>query len=251
MRRMAFRHHNITRRPPRKVPSALVNAFTQNGIVKLARPWYFDNINNDPRHQTKFNKTDIDKLVKQVVNGKNINTYHDKNCAMDLIKKYRKLITNHKTAVIGTQRPWLEAMLLANGAKHVTTLEYNKLVYNLPEMSFYNPYSYAEMYLRGETHQFDFIATFSSLEHSGLGRYGDPINPYGDLEAMAQIWCMLKPGATAFVGVPGTSKGDSSIQWNAHRIYGPDRLQHLTANFDIVEAKKCKDIHLIFVLTKS
>jgi len=25
---------------------------------------------------------------------------------------------------------------------------------------------------------FDFTATFSSLEHSGLGRYGDSLNPY-------------------------------------------------------------------------
>ena len=38
------------------------------------------------------------------------------------------------------------------------------------------------------------MVTFSSIEHSGLGRYGDSLNPWGDLITMAQSWCLLKPG---------------------------------------------------------
>ncbi len=30
------------------------------------------------------------------------------------------------------------------------------------------------------------MVSFSSLEHSGLGRYGDQLNPHGDLIAMAR-----------------------------------------------------------------
>ena len=41
---------------------------------------------------------------------------------------------------------------------------------------------------------FDFAASFSSIEHSGLGRYGDPIDPIGDLREMLKIKCMLKKG---------------------------------------------------------
>ena len=40
------------------------------------------------------------------------------------------------------------------------------------------------------------------MEHSGLGRYGDSLNPWGDLITMAQAWCLLKPGARALVGLP-------------------------------------------------
>ena len=50
--------------------------------------------------------------------------------------------------------------------------------------------------------QFDAMVTFSSIEHSGLGTYGDSINPWGDLISMARAWCTLKPKGKALVGVP-------------------------------------------------
>ncbi|KAK5964144.1 hypothetical protein GCK32_017207, partial [Trichostrongylus colubriformis] len=41
---------------------------------------------------------------------------------------------------------------------------------------------------------FDFAASFSSIEHSGLGRYGDPIDPIGDLREVWKTSCLLKKG---------------------------------------------------------
>ena len=35
--------------------------------------------------------------------------------------------------------------------------------------------------------QYDCVASFSSVEHSGLGRYGDELNPFGDLQASALL----------------------------------------------------------------
>ena len=46
------------------------------------------------------------------------------------------------------------------------------------------------------------MVTFSSIEHSGLGTYGESINPWGDLISMARAWCTLKPKGKALVGVP-------------------------------------------------
>ena len=74
-----------------------------------------------------------------------------------------------------------------NNASRVTTLEYNDLTINHSQIQVYTPYDYADLYLQEPVQQFDFAVTFSSLEHSGLGRYSDPLNPYGDLEAMAQV----------------------------------------------------------------
>ena len=37
-----------------------------------------------------------------------------------------------------------------------------------------------------EEDKFDAVVTFSSVEHSGLGRYFDMINPWGDLLTMAK-----------------------------------------------------------------
>uniref|UniRef100_A0AC34FMD7 DUF268 domain-containing protein n=1 Tax=Panagrolaimus sp. ES5 TaxID=591445 RepID=A0AC34FMD7_9BILA len=68
---------------------------------------------------------------------------------------------------------------------------------------------------------FDFAVSFSSIEHSGLGRFGDPLDPIGDIREMNKVRCLLKNGGLFFIGVP---VGQDSIAYNAHRIYGRMRL---------------------------
>jgi hypothetical protein len=65
-----------------------------------------------------------------------------------------------------------------------------------------------------------------------LGRYGDPQNPYGDLESIAKVECMLKPGGYFFLGL---SVGRDCLAWNAHRIYGPHRLPLALANWEVID----------------
>lgn len=67
----------------------------------------------------------------------------------------------------------------------------------------------------------DFIVSFSSIEHSGLGRYGDPIDPLGDIREMEKIKCLLKPGGKLFLGFP---IGRDEVVFNLHRVYGRLRL---------------------------
>ncbi len=87
---------------------------------------------------------------------------------------------------------------------------------------------------------FDAVVTYSSLEHSGLGRYGDSLNPWGDLMTMARAWCVTKPKGRALVAVP---TGFDAIYFNAHRLYGPRQFAHLFANWEVVhtDAKMFKD----------
>jgi hypothetical protein len=54
------------------------------------------------------------------------------------------------------------------------------------------PAEMSRSYLSGTLSLFDAVISFSSLEHSGLGRYGDAINPWGDLMTMARAWCVTK-----------------------------------------------------------
>jgi hypothetical protein len=62
---------------------------------------------------------------------------------------------------------------------------------------------------------FDAVVTFSSVEHTGLGRYGDGIHPWGDLVTMAKVWCVTKPNALLLFGGPTSSK--DAIRFNVHR----------------------------------
>lgn len=62
----------------------------------------------------------------------------------------------------------------------------------------------------GLPRRFDLALAVGSLEHSGLGRYGEALDPWADLVAMARIRCLLKPGGRAFVAVP-TAKLDGIV----------------------------------------
>lgn len=80
---------------------------------------------------------------------------------------------------------------------------------------------------------YDSVWSYSSLEHDGLGRYRDSLNPYGDLQTMVKITCILKPGGFLFLAVSLNTQ--DFLQFNLHRIYGPIRLPFLYRNFHIVE----------------
>lgn len=53
-------------------------------------------------------------------------------------------------------------------------------------------------------------------EHIGLGRYGEPLDPEGDLKAMRELQRVLAVGGNLLFVVP---IGQPVIEFNAHRIY--------------------------------
>jgi SAM-dependent methyltransferase len=62
------------------------------------------------------------------------------------------------------------------------------------------------------------ISTLSAIEHFGLGRYGDPIDPDADIKAMKSLQRVLTPGGRLYFSVP---IGKERLEYNAHRIYNP------------------------------
>jgi hypothetical protein len=91
------------------------------------------------------------------------------------------------------------------------------------------------------------VVTFSSVEHSGPGRYGDALNPFGDLQTMARSWCVSKPDAALVIGVMCQLK--DVISFNAHRNYGPLMYSHLLANWNQVWKAPGGD-QTVYALTK-
>jgi hypothetical protein len=65
-----------------------------------------------------------------------------------------------------------------------------------------------------------------------LGRYGDDLDPNGDLTTMQVVHNILKEDGLLVLGVP---VGMDTLVWNAHRIYGETRLPMLLNGFDILE----------------
>ncbi len=55
-----------------------------------------------------------------------------------------------------------------------------------------------------------------TVEHIGLGRYGDPLDPDGDLKAVSELKRVTAPSGDILFVVP---VGKSRLMFNAHRIY--------------------------------
>jgi SAM-dependent methyltransferase len=70
------------------------------------------------------------------------------------------------------------------------------------------------------------------VEHVGLGRYGDQLDPDGDLKAMAELKRVLSPGGSLLFVVP---IGKPKIMFNGHRIYSYEQVMKYFAELKLQE----------------
>lgn len=59
------------------------------------------------------------------------------------------------------------------------------------------------------------VSCLHVVEHVGLGRYGDPINPDGTRLALSELTRVLAPGGILYLSAP---IGRPHIRFNAHRV---------------------------------
>lgn len=62
------------------------------------------------------------------------------------------------------------------------------------------------------------------IEHVGLGRYGDPLDPQGSRKAALELSRVLAPGGRLYVSVP---VGRERVCYNAHRVFAPQPFSEL------------------------
>lgn len=65
------------------------------------------------------------------------------------------------------------------------------------------------------------ISCMHVVEHVGLGRYGDPLDPIGDLRAIKELARVLARGGSLLFVVP---VGEPRVAFNAHRVYSYDQI---------------------------
>lgn len=70
------------------------------------------------------------------------------------------------------------------------------------------------------------------VEHVGLARYGDPMDPDGDLKAMRELQRVVAPGGSLLFVVP---VGQPRIQFNAHRIYAYEQVLEVFRELELAE----------------
>ena len=76
------------------------------------------------------------------------------------------------------------------------------------------------------------LSCLHTIEHIGLGRYGDPIDPDGDIKAAKELQRVLsKDGYFVFV----TPVGKPKIEFNAHRIYSYEMILDMFNELELLE----------------
>ena len=70
----------------------------------------------------------------------------------------------------------------------------------------------------------DSISSLHAIEHFGLGRYNDPIDAYGHVKGLENIYRVLKKGGKFYFSVP---IGAQRIEFNAHRVFNVEYLLNL------------------------
>jgi ubiquinone/menaquinone biosynthesis C-methylase UbiE len=91
--------------------------------------------------------------------------------------------------------------------------------YNNENITFIN--SDATNLLQLENNSIESLSALCSLEHFGLGRYGDTIDPLVHLKAFDSIQRVMKPEGNIYI-VPVQS--ENRLQFNALRYYKPQYI---------------------------
>lgn len=229
--------------PYKDIPSELLNDYTMNNQIPIFN-WYLD---GTKQNGVLWDNTLINDYINRFTpyniknNKEGYSPYNNEPC-VNLLKAFNDFNLTDKTiAVVGSETPWIEAMLI-NLNNKVTTIEYNVPTSNFDNLECKDYFTFFEK----NSNTYDAIVTYSSIEHSGLGRYGDPLDPFGDIKTMKAIYNNLKHNGILVWGAP---VGKDALVWNAHRIYGSIRLPILFENFDELEwinttKEKCFNVTL-------
>lgn len=82
------------------------------------------------------------------------------------------------------------------------------------------------------------ISCMHTIEHIGLGRYGDDIDPNGDLKAIKELTRVCARKGNLIVAVP---VGKERIVFNAHRIYNAQKFSKYFEGFTLKEFSLISD----------
>jgi SAM-dependent methyltransferase len=83
-----------------------------------------------------------------------------------------------------------------------------------------------------ESNSVESLSCMHTLEHIGLGRYGDNLDPDGDLKAITELIRVLSPNGSLLIVVP---IGKPMVRFNAHRIYSYRQIREYFKGLSLCE----------------
>jgi hypothetical protein len=211
-------------------------------VPELAQP-FMTYIDSREGWSREWSSELIETLIEHAARNEDISAPDYPKSALQIYQALDRIQTLHlgkelNILVAGAISPWIEACILSrSGLKlyknRVATTDYNEIRINSTKIEFQ---SMLHLKASPPTPLFDVVISYSSLEHDGLGRYGDPINPEGDFAAMQEYRALLKDDGLAVIAVPMVfRKGDmGQLPANWHRVYSFERMERLCQGFESI-----------------
>jgi hypothetical protein len=209
--------------PPRDIPATLLSRYTMDGDIEVKKMYFNDvGLSFLPRINTRRK---INSFFRKIQNREEDHYPGTDRWLYKALEKYS--LEGKSCVVMGSGSAFYESVCLYFGAQSVTTIEYNKIIFLHPQMKTMTPAEYDRNPV-----EFDVGLSISSFEHDGLGRYGDPLNPDGDIQAMKKMKAILRKGGILFLAVP---VGKDLLVWNCRRHYGRIRLPLLLNSWEVLD----------------
>lgn len=90
-----------------------------------------------------------------------------------------------------------------------------------------------------EDESIDSMSALCSIEHFGLGRYGDPIDPDACFKCFENIQKKLKKGGQLYISLP---VGRERVEFNAHRVFYAQTVVECFSDLRLVEFSCAREI---------
>ena len=208
-----------------------------NGKVEIVSESKHDDIHEDSGVYEIRDKN-IDLMIDAIINKKEMDLSEDGKLGSsyppideyfyDIVDNKRYNLKDKNVLIMGTSNGWYEAFVLAyRGIPYI--IEYKDIDYDGDRLN-YIDIKQAKKLSKKKDFQFDYCISFSTFEHSGLGRYGDKLDVNGDLKAMKEVYDLLPVGGQLFLSVP---IGIDKVVYPLHRIYGKERIPHLFNQYNL------------------
>lgn len=82
------------------------------------------------------------------------------------------------------------------------------------------------------------LSCLHAVEHFGLGRYGDPIDPEAPFKAMRAMTRVLAPGGRLYLSTP---VGRERVEFNSQRIFSPNTIMETLKDLKLVSFSAVND----------
>ncbi len=200
--------------------------FTEDFSVPIYKRMHFNSASGNATEE--LNWGEINKNLIDNISFEKINSICHYPEALPSLINYS--FAEKEIMILGSSKPWLEILLFKLGAKSIKTVEYRKIRWKLCDQlsSRWKSFTFDDL-LKNKVNGTEFqnincFVSYSSLEHSGLGRYGDDIDPNGDINTLRLVKDRIDNGADFLIAFP---LGNDSILFNRHRVYGKKRLKKI------------------------